>query len=70
MQNRKHKKVMMLTAATMLSSALLCSCAGSRTEKDRINKESYIKQDSVEGFIPTHPPVVINKTWREAMDEK
>lgn len=68
MQNRRIEKVKMLAAA-VLSSALLCSCAASRAEKSKANEELQPKQDSVDTFVPTHPPVVVNKTWREVMEE-
>lgn len=60
----------MLTAAAALSSALLCSCAASRTEKSGTDKNPQPKKDSTDVFIHTHPPVVIDKTWREVMEEK
>ena len=68
MQNKNYNKAKMLTAAAMLSSALLCSCAASRAEKNRA-KDLEPKQDSVDVFVPTHPPVVVKKTWREVMNE-
>ena len=67
---KNNDKIKMLTTATVLSSALLCSCAVSRVEKGKANEEQQPKQDSVDVFVPTHPPVVMNKTWREAMEEK
>ena len=59
----------MLTAAAVLSSALLCSCATSRAEKSDADKNTQPKQDSVDAFVPTHPPVVIDKTWQEVMND-
>lgn len=70
MRSRRHNEIKMLTAAAVLSSALLCSCAASRAEKSDADKEPQPKQDSEDVFVPTHPPVVIDKTWREVMEER
>lgn len=67
---KNNDKIKMLTTATVLSSALLCSCAVSRVEKGKANDKQQPKQDSLGIFVPTHPPVVMNKTWREDMNEK
>ena len=69
MQNRRIDNVKMLAATAVLSSALLCSCAASRTQKSKTNEELQPKQESVDEFVPTHPPVVVDKTWREVMEE-
>ena len=68
MQNRRIDTFKILAAA-VLSSTLLCSCAASRAEKSKTNEELQPKQDSVDTFVPTHPPVVVNKSWREVMNE-
>ena len=54
---------MSVVALILLSLAYLCSCAASR----KINKESDRQQktDSVDVFVPTHPPVVVPHSWRE-----
>ena len=69
MQSKIYNKAMKLTAATVLSSALVCSCASTRTNKQE-DKDSKPKQDSVDVFVPTHPPVVVPHSWREEMDRK
>ena len=55
--------------AVALSSLLLCSCTSSRNAKsaEAIPKS---KGDTVDGFVPTHPPIVVKKTWQEAMGEE
>ena len=66
MRNRQRNQAMMLTAATVLSSALACSCSSTRAEKQQAENDKP-KHDSVEVFVPTHPPVIIPHTWREEM---
>lgn len=68
MRNKGHNNVKILTATIALSSVLLSSCAVSRTNKTI--EDSPLKQDSVDVFVPTHPPVIINKTWREVMNKE
>lgn len=55
--------------AVALSSLLLCSCASSRKAKSAETMPKS-KGDTVDGFVPTHPPIVVKKTWQEAMGEK
>ena len=58
---------MLAVAVLLLSLAYLCSCVASRkTNKD---SDKQPQTDSVDVFVPTHPPVVIKKSWREAMNE-
>lgn len=67
---------MLAAAAVLLSPALLPSCAASRTAGSRTQTGSQtgtqteMQESSRPGnFVPLHPPVVVNKTWREAMEE-
>lgn len=55
---------MLAVAVLLLSLTYLCSCATSR----KMNKESDTQPqaDSVEHFVPTHPPIVVPHTWRES----
>ncbi len=54
---------MLAVAVILLSLAYLCSCAASR----KMNKENdkQPQADSVDVFVPTHPPVVVPHSWRE-----
>lgn len=69
MQNRQSNEIKMLSVAAALSSVLLCSCASTRAEKSDADKNPQPKQDSEDVFVPTHPPVLIDKTWREVMND-
>lgn len=55
---------MLAVAVLLLSLTFLCSCATSR----KMNKstEKQPQPDSVDVFVPTHPPVVIPHSWRES----
>ena len=55
---------MLAVAVILLSLAYLWSCATSR----KMNKESdkQPQADSVDVFVPTHPPVVVPHSWRES----
>lgn len=58
---------MALTAVTMLLSTLFISCAASKKAGNNNTEQTEEqKKDSVEQFIPTHPPVVIPHSWRDA----
>ncbi len=70
MRSRKsNNKIIKLTAATALSSALVCSCGATRTAS-QADQEPATPQDSTEAFVPTHPPVVVPHSWREEMRRK
>ena len=55
---------MSAVAVILLSLAYFCSCAISR----KMNRESdkQPQADSVDVFVPTHPPVVVPHSWRES----
>ncbi len=57
---------MVLTAVTVLLSALFISCAASKKAENNTEQTEEQNKDSVEQFIPTHPPVVIPHSWRDA----
>lgn len=51
-------------AVILLSLAYFCSCATNR----KMNKESDkpFQTDSVDVYVPTHPPVIVPHSWRES----
>ena len=55
---------MLAVAVILLSLAYFCSCATSRKMKKESNKQPQV--DSVDVFVPTHPPVVVPHSWRES----
>ena len=57
---------MVLTAVTVLLSTLFISCAASKKAGNNTEQTEEQNKDSVEQFIPTHPPVVIPHSWRDA----
>lgn len=57
---------MVLTAVTVLLSALFISCAASKKAENNTEQTEGQNKDSGEQFIPTHPPVVIPHSWRDA----
>lgn len=61
---RQISRDMLAVAVILLSLAYFCSCATNR----KINKESdkQPQADSVDVFVPTHPPVVVPHSWRES----
>ena len=67
MLSKKRYNKMVLTAVTVLLSALFISCAASKkAENNNTEQAEEQNKDSVEQFIPTHPPVVIPHSWRDA----
>lgn len=65
MQNKRQiARDVLAVAVILLSLASFCSCATNR----KINKESdkQPQADSVDVFVPTHPPVVVPHSWRES----
>lgn len=57
---------MVLTAVTVLLSALFISCASAKKAENKNPKQAEKQnKDSEEQFIPTHPPVVIPHSWRD-----
>ena len=65
MQSKQNiTRNMLAVAAILLSLAYLCSCAASRKMKKEIDKQP--QRDSVDVFVPTHPPVVVPHSWRES----
>lgn len=69
MLSKKRYNKMVLTAVTVLLSALFISCASAKKAENNNPKQAEEQnKDSVEQFIPTHPPVVIPHSWRGAME--
>lgn len=66
MLNKKKDNKMALTAVTVLLSALFISCVASKKAENNTEQTEEQNKDSVEQFIPTHPPVVIPHSWRDA----
>lgn len=65
-------------AALLLGSILLGSCAASRRSKEGPPESErpatplerpLERPDTTERFVPTHPPVVVPRTWREQMQK-
>ncbi len=66
MQSKKqHTNTLLAIALIMLSLACMCSCAANK----KMDKQNEHPKDSVEVFIPNHPPVIIPHTWREEMNK-
>lgn len=55
---------MSVVAVLLLSLTCFCSCSTSKTMNKESDKQTLT--DSVDVFIPTHPPVVIPHSWRES----
>ena len=69
MLSKRTYNKMVLTAVTVLLSALFISCASAKKAGNNNTEQTEEqKKDSVEQFIPTHPPVVIPHSWRGAME--
>jgi len=66
MLSKKRYNKIVLTAVTVLLSALFISCAASKKAENNTEQTEEQNKDSVEQFIPTHPPVVIPHSWRDA----
>lgn len=66
MLSKRTYNKMALTAVTVLLSALFISCVASKKAENNTEQTEEQKKDSVEQFIPTHPPVVIPHGWRDA----
>ena len=64
MQNKRQiARDVLAVAVILLSLAYFCSCATSRKMNNESDKQP--KADSVDVFVPTHPPVVVPHSWRE-----
>lgn len=50
----------------LLSLAYICACTASKKMETKNDKT---QADSVDVFVPTHPPVVIPHSWREEMNK-
>ncbi len=61
---RKIARNMLAVAVMLLSLVYFCSCATSRKMNKGNDKPS--QTDSVDVFVPTHPPVVVPHSWRES----
>ena len=63
--NKKINTNMLAVAVMLLSLAYLYSCSMTR----EINNEDtkLEKADSTKVFVPTHPPVVVPHSWRDAL---
>jgi len=59
---------MLAVAAILLSLTYFCSCAASRGVDNRVDNDGDKRpeSDSVEHFVPTHPPVVVPHPWRDS----
>lgn len=69
MRNKqKNTLCLPVIAAVLLSPALLHSCASCKKTKAQETLQEPAS-DTTEVFVPLHPPVVVGKTWREAMNE-
>lgn len=68
MRNKKNYNVKIVMTAVVLSSLLLGSCASSRNARSA-DTTPKSEKDTVEEFTPTHPPIVVKKSWREVMEE-
>ncbi|MBQ2362064.1 MAG: hypothetical protein IIW93_01205 [Bacteroidaceae bacterium] len=55
---------MLAVAVILLSLAYFCSCTTSRKMNNESDKQP--QADSVDIFVPTHPPVVVPHSWRES----
>lgn len=66
MSNRA--RITVLTAAA-LTAAALHSCTASRKAVARTDSVEAAVRDTAEVFVPTHRPILVNKTWQEAMEE-
>lgn len=55
---------MSMVAAMLLSSAWLSSCAANKSVSPE-RESQRDEKDSVDEFVPTHPPVVVPHPWRE-----
>lgn len=63
---RSKNKIMtnlLAIVVTLLSPAYLYSCSASREIADE--KDIKAQNDSVDRFIPPHPPIVVPHSWRE-----
>lgn len=68
MQNKRQiTRDMLAVAVILLSLAYFCSCATSRKMNNESDKQP--QTDSVDVFVPTHPPVVVPHSWRESGNE-
>ena len=65
MLSKKRYNKMVLTAVTVLLSALFISCASVKKAVNNTEQTEEQNKDSVEQFIPTHPPVVIPHSWSD-----
>lgn len=59
---------MLAIATIVLSLAYLYSCTACRKSSKQDKGDE--KTDSVDTFVPTHPPVVVPHSWREEMNRK
>ncbi|MBQ3247509.1 MAG: hypothetical protein IJB08_05660 [Alistipes sp.] len=55
----------LVVAVALLSQVCLCSCGAVRNANDKSDEQG--QADSVKPFVPTHPPVVVGKTWRKTL---
>jgi hypothetical protein len=66
MQSKKqYTNTLLAIVLILLSLAGMCSCAANK----KMEKQREISKDSVDVFIPSHPPVIIPHTWREEMNK-
>lgn len=63
--NKKINTNMLAVAVMLLSLAYLYSCSMTREINNEDTKQE--KADSTKVFVPTHPPVVVPHSWRDAL---
>lgn len=63
MEGREVMKTLIKTFSILFLAVLLTSCGTARKTECEQQKESEVQQDTLP---PTHPPVVVPHTWRDA----
>ena len=67
MRSKLHVKYNMLAVVVvLLSPALFGACVADK--KVAIETPQQHTTDSVNEFVPTHPPIVVPHSWRETTD--
>lgn len=65
MQNKKFNRMAVLAIALVLSVVIVAGC-GAASKGSGKNVEQNKEQNDTTEFRPTHPPVVVPHTWKEA----
>ena len=58
-----NKMVAITTIVLSLAYFISCTACRKSNKLDKCGEQT----DSVDTFVPTHPPIVIPHTWKEAM---